>query len=199
MRLLLRAIAIALLLPASAPAQTGTPASAGVAAAQAGATLVVLVRHAEKAAEPAGDPPLTPAGQARAEALARVLADARIDVVITTPYARTRATAAPVEARGGTTHEEMSPAGGVPAHAAAIAARIRTGLAGRRVLVVGHSNTIPAIIRALGGPAMSDLCDGQHAFLFVLNIPAAGPASLVRASYGAPDAADAETCAPMRP
>ena len=203
MRTLLRAIVVALVLPGPAAlhsqatgqsvlSQSATPAGAR-------STIVVLVRHAEKAAEPANDPPLTPAGAARAQALARALADARVDVVIATPTRRTRETAAPAAALWSLAPEEMSPAGGVPAHAAAVAERIRAAHAGKRVLVVGHSNTIPAIIRALGGPAMPDLCDAQYASLFVLEVPATGTAALIRSTFGAPDAADAGACGQMKP
>jgi hypothetical protein len=53
-------------LDAQAPERTGT------------ASLILLVRHAEKAAEPASDPPLTVAGVARAQALAMALRDAGV-------------------------------------------------------------------------------------------------------------------------
>ena len=67
------------------------------------------------------------------------------------------------------------------------------------MLVVEHSNTVPAVIAALGGPALHDLCDGQYASLFVLVLPAdGGAARLVRATYGAADAPDAGACAAMR-
>jgi len=62
------------------------------------------------------------------------------------------------------------------------------------VLVVGHSNTIPAIIAALGGPRMPDLCDPEYAGLYVLIIRANGTVSLARASYGAADPPDAAAC-----
>lgn len=42
--------------------------------------------------------------------------------------------------------------------------------AGRTVLMVGHGNTIPAIITALGGPKLADLCDAQYSMLFTLVI-----------------------------
>jgi broad specificity phosphatase PhoE len=65
------------------------------AQAQGAPTVVVVVRHAEKAATPANDPPLTEAGVARAKALAVVLADADVQAVISTPLVRTRETARP--------------------------------------------------------------------------------------------------------
>jgi len=54
---------------------------------------VLLVRHAEKAAEPADDPPLTAAGAERAQALATALQDAGVTAIITTQLRRTRETA----------------------------------------------------------------------------------------------------------
>jgi hypothetical protein len=65
------------------------------------------------------------------------------------------------------------------------------------ILVVGHSNTVPAIIAALGGPRMPDLCDASYANLYVLRIPASGAPTLVRTLYGAPDRAEASSCAGM--
>jgi broad specificity phosphatase PhoE len=161
-------------------------------------TLVVLVRHAEKGTEPAADPPLTAAGEARAQALAEVLADARVDAVISTPYRRTQATGAPIATQRGLTPELVPIAGGVPAHAAAVAASIRERHRGQTVLVVEHSNTIAAIVRALGGPQLADLCDQQYASLFVLELPAAGAPKLVRSTYGAADAAGAGSCGAMK-
>ena len=67
------------LLLVSAGVCAGQAADALPAQGDAGAgkvTTVFLVRHAEKAAEPAQDPPLTEAGKARAEALARLLSGA---------------------------------------------------------------------------------------------------------------------------
>jgi phosphohistidine phosphatase SixA len=57
--------------------------------------VVVIVRHAEKSAAPAGDVTLNEAGQARAEELAIALAEAKIDTIVVTQFRRTRDTAAP--------------------------------------------------------------------------------------------------------
>lgn len=178
---------------------------AAPAAAQA-PTMVYLVRHAEKSAQPPGDPALTPEGQARARALADALARAGVSAVITTQFARTKQTAAPLAERLGIAPEIVGVPTGVASNpqAQADAARQHVALtvaairkhAGAAILVVGHSNTIPSIVAALGGPAFPDLCDGDYDQLFVLEMPASGPPRLVRARYGAP-AVDA-ACAKMR-
>jgi phosphohistidine phosphatase SixA len=149
--------------------------------------LVVLVRHAEKAEEPRADPPLTEAGHARAMALLAATEAAGIDAIIVTPFARTRETAAPVAAARGLTPIEVPVVGSIAAHVEAVAAAVRAVPPGDAVLVVGHSNTIPAIVTALGGPELADLCDSQYSVLYVLSVPSAGPARLVTASYGAAD------------
>ena len=51
--------------------------------------VVVVVRHAEKAASDGKDPDLSPAGRARAEALARILKDSGIATIFTTEFKRT--------------------------------------------------------------------------------------------------------------
>jgi hypothetical protein len=55
-----------------------------VAFGQAAPVVVVLVRHAEKAASPADDPGLSQEGRARAEALAAALAEADVDAIVVT-------------------------------------------------------------------------------------------------------------------
>jgi len=65
---------------------------------------------------------------------------------------------------------------------------IRTRHAGKTVLVVGHSNTVPKIIAALGGPALADICDAAYSNIFTLVIPASGTPRLEHAHYGAADA-----------
>lgn len=158
------------------------------------ARTVVLVRHAEKEAEPRNDPPLSAAGTVRARDLAAVLADAGVGSVIVSSTTRTRTTGAPTVAASGATLVEVGLTGGLAAHLSAVAEAVRARPAGETVLVVGHSNTIPGIIRALGGPVMSDLCDPEYAHLFVLTIPEEGPPRLVRATYGVPDGPDAASC-----
>jgi phosphohistidine phosphatase SixA len=159
--------------------------------AQSKSTVVILVRHGEKAAAPAADPPLTEAGVARARALAAALSNTVVQAAITTEFARTRETAQPtVDAQHLT--PEIVRAGPVAAHAKAVADAVRAH-AGQTVLVVGHSNTVPAIIAALGGPKLPDICDSQYSNFFVL-ILHDGKADLITSSYGASSADPATTC-----
>ena len=156
---------------------------------------VILVRHAERATAPAGDPVLTEAGTQRAADLATALAAARVSAIITTHLQRTQLTARPVMEAIGQPHIVVRAGGPTRAHVDSVAAAVRRRPAGDVVLVVGHSNTIPAIIAALGGPVMPDLCENQFSSLFILEYPANGGAPrLIKAKYGAPDPAGSDSC-----
>lgn len=174
---MLRLLCVALLLvaPASLAAQP---------------SLVILVRHAERDTAPPRDPVLTAAGQARAAVLREVLAGTGIGSIIVTQFRRTELTARPLADSLHLTPIVVAAASPVPAHAAEVAAAVRARPSGEAVLVVGHSNTIPAIIAALGGPKLPDLCDSQYSSLFVLALRPDAPPRLVQASYGAPDRPD---------
>lgn len=186
--------AAAVVLGAGAAGATGVLAPP--AAAQS-PTLVFIVRHAEKAAEPAADPPLTTAGAARAAALADLLANANIGAVISTPYVRTTTTAQPTAGKFGVPVETVAISGGVAAHAQAVAQAVRAH-AGKSVLVVGHSNTITAIAAALGAPRLPDLCDSDYDQLLIVELAATGAPRFVRARFGAPSAAEQTGCPAMR-
>lgn len=167
-------------------------ALAGSAAAQP--STVILVRHAERDSAPPRDPVLTTAGTVRAQALADALAGAGVTTVITTQFQRTQLTARPLAETKGITAVIVSAGGPTSAHVEAVAAAVRARPAGDVVLVVGHSNTIPAIVGALGGPQLPDLCDIQYSMLFILEYPASGAPRFIQANYGAPDAPDSAAC-----
>ncbi len=156
---------------------------------------VILVRHAEKAAEPASDPPLTAEGEARARDLWQAVKDAGISAVITTQFARTRGTAQPTAAALGLSPEIVS-AGGAD-HPKDVAAAVRRH-EGQTVLVVGHSNTIPAIIEALGAPKPAAICDPEYDNLYVVGLAPGAKATLIRTKFGARTPVGAE-CARMTP
>src|SRR5437868_13626491 len=64
---------------------------------------IVIVRHAEKAANDPKDPDLSPAGRARAEMLARILLNAEITAIFATEFKRTQETAEPTAKMSGLT------------------------------------------------------------------------------------------------
>lgn len=149
-------------------------------------TVVLVTRHAERAGQGGEDPGLSEAGAERARQLATAAGGSGVSVILTTQYLRTRETAAPLAAATG------APIVGRPvtaanarAYAADLAREIRTAHAGRTVAVVGHSNTVPAIVAALtGGPAPA-LGEGDYGDLFVVILPpAGGEARLLRARVG---------------
>ncbi|MEO7359214.1 MAG: histidine phosphatase family protein [Gemmatimonadaceae bacterium] len=165
------------------------------ATVQSGPAMVVLVRHAEKATTGGNDPSLSELGQARAKALVLALNDAGVSAVITTQYKRTGETGEAVATARNLKLEKIAITGTTAAHIEAMVAAIRKH-PGEVVLVVGHSNTIPAIVTALGGPKLPDLCDANYATMFVMHLGKDGTAAhVVRTRYGAADPDGAETCA----
>ena len=159
-------------------------------------TTVYLVRHGEKSGTIPNDPDpdLSAAGRIRAEALATRLRGSGVTAIVTTQLKRSRETAAPLAAQLGLT-PEVVPTGGA-AHADSVAAAVMRHRGGK-VLVVGHSNTITAIIAALGGPRLPNLCDSEYSDLFVVNVSGSPWPSVVRQHYGAADPAPDSACAAM--
>jgi phosphohistidine phosphatase SixA len=156
---------------------------------------VIVVRHAEKStAPPANDPVLSAEGTQRALDLAAALSSAKVTTVIATQFQRTQLTAKPISDALGKAPTIVAAANPMPAHLAAVAAAVRAVPAGEVVLVVGHSNTVPGIVAALGGPKMPDLCDPQYSTMFILEFGTSGAPRMIKANYGAPDAKDAAAC-----
>lgn len=104
---------------------------------------VYVMRHLDTAAGQV-DPDLLPEGARAAEALASWFRDEWPVAIYVTDYKRTRQTAAPLAARLG-----LVPIVYDPADLAGLIARVRAEHGA--VLIVGHSNTVPDIVAALGG------------------------------------------------
>ena len=151
-------------------------------------TVVLLVRHAEKATEGGDDPALTPAGQQRAQALVDVAASAGVSAIYTTQYRRTHETAQPLADRLGVPVTERAISAGAQAHATELTREILTQHWGETVLVVEHSNTLPSILGELAKVQVSQLADNEYDRLFVVVVPPSGPARLIQSRYAAPSA-----------
>ncbi|MBX9460101.1 MAG: histidine phosphatase family protein [Brevundimonas sp.] len=131
------------------------------AALPAAAQTVIIVRHAEKA-DASADPILSEAGQARARALAAALSDAHPSVILTSPLQRTILTAAPTAEYHSVSSEAVPLDGGIQAHLANIVERVRAMPMDATVLIVGHSNTVPLIARALGYAEAADMPECEY-------------------------------------
>lgn len=151
-------------------------------------TTIYLARHAEKELGASGamansNPPLTPDGLQRAKILADSLTGDRLSGVFATPFLRTQQTAAPT--------------------ARIMALPISTYEAGRgdmlidslirqkqrRFLVVGHSNTLPSMLRHVGlNPSMQNIDEADYDNLFVVKIKwlFSRKMTLVEKTYGKP-------------
>ena len=121
-----------------------------------------------------------------------------MSAIITTQFQRTRQTAAPSAEALGVVPDVAEVKGGVPDHVKAIADLVRGRFAGRTVLIVGHSNTVPAIVNALGGRKLPDLCDDSYDDLFTVVLSADGAGRLIHSRYGAPSTATAACPAIMK-
>jgi len=104
------------------------------------------VRHAEtESSVGIVDPPLSAAGEARAALLARMFGDpnvlGHVDAIYVSPALRNRLTAAPLAARLGIT-ETVAPAD----DPRGLARRVLREHSGGRILIVGHSDTVPQIV-----------------------------------------------------
>jgi broad specificity phosphatase PhoE len=143
-------------------------------------TTIILVRHAEKNIEPANpDPDLSPAGQARAQELARMFGDAGIKAIYATQYKRTQETVKPLAEKIGV------PATTIDAkNTAELVKQIRAQHNGDVVFVAGHNNTVPEIIAALGGPQLPVIPETEFDNLYVVTIYRVGKAKVLKMKYG---------------
>src|SRR5437773_11273091 len=123
--------------------------------------VVVIVRHAEKAANGGNDPDWSSAGHARADALAQILKDSGITAIFTSEFKRTQETAAPTA-----TSTHVTPTMVAAKDTAALVAKLHQ-LSGN-ALIVGHGDTIPNIIKALGINSPVNIPDADYSELFIV-------------------------------
>jgi broad specificity phosphatase PhoE len=143
--------------------------------------LVIVVRHAERADGGAGtsmagapaDPLLSAAGEARAAKLAGMLEESGITAIVVTEFRRTQDTAKPIAAKLALTPDVVK-----AADTQELLSRLKTTHPNDVVLVVGHSNTIPGIVKGLVGRDVT-VADSQYNDLFFV-VPASGTVSRVK-------------------
>jgi broad specificity phosphatase PhoE len=147
-------------------------------------TTFVLLRHAEKQPGSIDDAPLTPQGELRAVRLAQMFGDGesfgRPSAIYVTDTRRTQQTAAGVAQRLGISPVIL----GARSSPGELANRLLHENRGEVALVIGHSNTVPALVAELAD--VSDVPPiGEHEFdtLYVVTVPTIGRPSVLRLKY----------------
>lgn len=149
-------------------------------------TTIIFVRHAEKEAFPADDPGLSAAGKQRAAELARQLVDADviagIDAIYSTSYRRTEETVQPVATA---LNLPITPYDA--SNTETIMDEILREHKGKIVLVVGHGNTVPALIGNMGASKnVPEISSYEYDNIYIVSVPWFGKTKTIRLRYGAP-------------
>ena len=138
---------------------------------------VFLVRHGEKV-DHSSDAKLSAAGLERAETLAEMLRNSELEYIHSSDFIRTRDTAKPTASAHGLKMELYNP-DDLPA----LAEKLRK--TGGRHLVVGHSNTTPAMVELLGGKPGSKINDeSEYDRLYIVTIATDGSVNSLLLRYG---------------
>jgi phosphohistidine phosphatase SixA len=153
---------------------------AAVAAVASGQRAIIVVRHAEKALD-ANEPgvPLSEAGRARAARLAQMLAASSVTAIYATETERARQTAEPLARALKVDVRTYSPRDAAGKLAPKLLLdRLKKDDPSGIVLVVGHQNTVPDLLVALGHAEKLEIGDKQFDDLFVV-MPKTGAAPTV--------------------
>lgn len=125
-------------------------------------TLVWLSRHAQKQVSGGRDPELTIEGQKAAQNLAEQLSEVGIDAIYSTPFKRTVSTAQPTANAKELEIEQLM------LSSKEMALKIQAMHLGQSILVLGHSNTTPELIAALGATEPVTIGHDQYGDLFLV-------------------------------
>jgi broad specificity phosphatase PhoE len=156
------------------------------AMASSAITTVILVRHADRTPDGSPDPPgpsLNDKGMARAAKLVHVLSKSGIQAIYASQYTRSKMTAKPFRIKNPGVPEVVID--GAPE----LKDHILTNHSGQTVLVVGHSDTVPELIRLLGGPSLANIDDCEFDNLFVLVRYSSTSSTVTKLKYGEPTSA----------
>jgi phosphohistidine phosphatase SixA len=140
--------------------------------------IVFVLRHADR--QPAPNDDLTPAGEKRAELLARMLAESGITTAYHSGTVRARRTLEPLKLKLG---NALTVAGIESEDEQATVDAVKSRPADEIVAVVGHSNTVGPIIEGLGGEPVGPIGSDEFDKLFILFIDPTGKVTLLRLRY----------------
>lgn len=153
--------------------------AAGPAWAQV--TTVLVVRHAEKAPSGGKDPHLSAAGKVRAKDLVHAAGAAGVTAIYATHFQRTQETVAPLAAALG-----LTPVVKNADQTEEMVEEIKLTRRGQTVLVCGHSDTVPDIVKRLSGQVVDAIPDTRFDGLYVVTLNQDETGRVTRVRYGKP-------------
>ncbi len=134
-------------------------------------TMILSVRHAEKASDDARDPSLSEQGSARAKALAEALKDSNLKAVYSTQYKRTRLTGTPAAIEHGLEVQAIEVnKQNDKTYVADLIKKIQKEHKGQTVLIVGHSNTVPEIVKYLTDKDIVPIGDDEFSRIYIITL-----------------------------
>jgi broad specificity phosphatase PhoE len=145
-------------------------------------TIIYLVRHAEKVTSDPNnkDPQLTEKGQKRAFDLAKKLKKQKIFAIYSTDFLRTKLTAQPIADKNKISLKIYDPK--------PLKTFVETLLQenkGKKILIVGHSNTVLETIEAIGGKRpIEKILDNEYDYFLTVKISVEGLVEVTVEHYG---------------
>jgi 2,3-bisphosphoglycerate-dependent phosphoglycerate mutase len=104
---------------------------------------------------------------------------ARLDAIYVSSALRNRMTAAPLAARLG-----IVPIVAPSDDPKGLAHRVLHENSGKRVMIIGHVNTVPGIVAALTGRSdIPQIDEKEFGSLYIVTVPRIGHANVLRLSY----------------
>ena len=141
-------------------------------------TTIILVRHAEKDTVGGNDPSLSALGKERADRLQVALKEYKPDFFYSSNFKRTKETAKPWATQLDKPVKTYDPNN---QYQFAELLKLQTG---KTIVVVGHSNTVPALLNLLtAGNEYKQLPDSEYKKIFVVTVKKDGTATVKVREY----------------
>ena len=144
-------------------------------------TVVLIIRHAERASKEDKNSPLSVTGQERAQELVHVAGEAGVGAIYATQFLRTQQTAQPLASYLGIPITQVD-----AADVDGLVNQLCRDHHGQVVLISGHSDTVPLIIEKLGGGRIAPIAEDKFDNLFIVVIPRIGRVKTIHLKYGNP-------------
>jgi broad specificity phosphatase PhoE len=137
----------------------------------ANGTMIIVVRHAEKSTDDRKDPNLSQQGIARANKLATILKDSNLNAVYTTQYKRTQQTGLPAATQSGLQLEvRHANTENAKTYTSDLLKEIQKKHRGKTILIIGHSNTVPEIVKHLSNVDVTPIGENEFDRLYLITL-----------------------------